>query len=86
MCAHSPPSHRGCSTLPLTTAKLTTAARCLQFGEILLVWGLWVGALPVIAASANPAAGWATLLSPAFTMLILLLVSGLPFAEGQNLA
>eukprot|EP01051_Picozoa_sp_SAG22_P016539 SAG22_NODE_2353_length_2674_cov_1.846990_2_plen_253_part_01 len=56
------------------------------FGEMLLVWGLFVGSLPVITRAENTAAGWLTVLSPLFTMLILLFVSGLPTAEGAALA
>jgi len=48
-------------------------------------WGAWVSACPVVAEEAT-AAGWATLLSPMYTVVILLFVSGLPFSEGQNLA
>ena len=53
------------------------------FGEILLWWGIWLHGVPVYETSA---AGWGyfTLVSPLLTMLLLLLVSGMPTAEGHN--
>jgi steroid 5-alpha reductase family enzyme len=56
------------------------------FGEIAMWWGMWVAAYPVIEASGGTAIGWATLVSPLFTMVILLFFSGLPTAEGANLS
>ena len=41
-------------------------------------------ATPQIYASAAPALGWATVLSPLLTMAILLCLSGIPSAEGDN--
>ena len=52
------------------------------FGEICMWWGAWV-----LASAQLGARAWAwpgTLLSPAFTMLILLAGSGIPSAEGNN--
>ena len=50
-------------------------------GEIFMWWGAFI-----LAASSfsSDAAGWATIVSPLFTMLILLLGSGMPTAEGVN--
>ncbi len=55
------------------------------FGEIAMMWGL----LLIAAATAyNPFTGsytgWASLLSPLFTMAIMLFASGMPTAEGSN--
>jgi len=55
-------------------------------GEICIWWGIWLSACPVISYSDEAAAGWATLVSPLWTMLILIFFSGMPFAEGSNLA
>ncbi len=41
-------------------------------------------ATPQIYVSAAPALGWATVLSPLLTMAILLRLSGIPSAEGDN--
>jgi steroid 5-alpha reductase family enzyme len=50
-------------------------------GEIFMWWGAFI--LATGAFSVN-AAGWATIASPLLTMLILLLGSGMPTAEGDN--
>ena len=55
------------------------------FGEMLIWWGVFIGAIPVILLPGNEA-WWATILSPIFTMAILLGASGIPTAEGKNLA
>ena len=47
-------------------------------------WGAFVCATPLFPDTG--ANGWATIASPLFTMLVLLFVSGLPTAEGANLA
>ena len=47
-------------------------------------WGIFVMATPQIYVSAAPALGWATVLSPLLTMAILLCLSGIPSAEGDN--
>lgn len=51
------------------------------FGEILLWWGIFVGCTPVFDASASNW-GYATVVSPVLTMIILLFLSGIPSAEG----
>jgi len=51
------------------------------FGEMLIWWGAF--GLAAGAFAAEPA-GWATVASPLLTMLILLLGSGMPTAEGDN--
>jgi len=59
------------------------------FGEILIWWGAFLCAIPVIpfgqGTSGQIAAGIVTILSPLFTMFILILGSGIPQAEGKNL-
>jgi steroid 5-alpha reductase family enzyme len=50
-------------------------------GEVLLWWGCFVCGIPVFHQST---AGWATVVSPIFTMLVLLCVTGIPQAEGQS--
>lgn len=49
-------------------------------GEILMWWAVYLMGVPLFTASP---AGFATVVSPLFTMLLLLVVSGIPFAEGQ---
>ena len=51
------------------------------FGALLIWWGLWGAAS---GAFAGEPAGWATVASPLLTMAILLLLSGMPTAEGEN--
>jgi steroid 5-alpha reductase family enzyme len=57
------------------------------FGEIAMMWGLF---LIAVATAYNPFTGsytgWASLLAPLFTMLIMLFLSGMPTAEGNNQA
>lgn len=53
------------------------------YGEMLIWWGVFISCCPVFAVST---AGYATIASPIFTMLILLFLSGMPTAEGKNLA
>lgn len=55
------------------------------FGEILLWTGVFVVGIPVYNASES-SLGWLSVLSPGFTVLILLFGSGIPTAEGKNLA
>lgn len=52
-------------------------------GEILFWWGVWVSSVPVLWQLG----GWSllSLCSPLFTMVLLIFVSGLPFAEGKFL-
>lgn len=55
------------------------------FGEFLIWWGAWVAVVPLFVLPSNSA--WsATIVSPLFTMLILLGGSGIPTSEGKNLA
>eukprot|EP00049_Salpingoeca_infusionum_P017605 m.353650 g.353650 ORF g.353650 m.353650 type:complete len:358 (-) comp16813_c0_seq1:323-1396(-) len=62
------------------------------FGEFLLWWGIFMSAsqaidgssLPVV--SALPQWGWMMVMSPLFTMILLLFLSGIPTAEGANQA
>jgi steroid 5-alpha reductase family enzyme len=63
------------------------------FGEIMLWWGIFITASPVFATSSQfgqtfglSGYGWgyATILSPIFTFLILMCLSGMPTAEGDN--
>lgn len=54
------------------------------YGEILMWWGIFLATLPVWLESGHED-GWATIISPLFTMLILLFLSGMPTAEGSAL-
>ena len=47
-------------------------------------WGIFVAASPQFFVSASPALAWCTILSPLLTMFILLCLSGIPSAEGDN--
>jgi len=51
------------------------------FGEILMWWGVFVGGLPIFI---HMPSGFATIVSPLFTMWVLLCLSGIPTAEGSN--
>lgn len=55
------------------------------FGEVMLWWGVFILATPSLDASPT-AASWsyAVIISPLLTMVILLLGSGIPTAEGDN--
>jgi steroid 5-alpha reductase family enzyme len=53
------------------------------FGEIAMWWGIIAMASPQLDASSSKW-GWVVVLSPLFTMLILLYGSGIPTAEGNN--
>jgi protein-S-isoprenylcysteine O-methyltransferase Ste14 len=58
-------------------------------GEIGMWWGLFILASPVFSAAASSGAagsgwGYATILSPLLTFLILMCGSGMPTAEGDN--
>ena len=56
------------------------------FGEIMLWAGIFIGAIPVIISSNNTnGLGWLTIVSPIFSIFVLLFLSGIPFAEGPNL-
>lgn len=54
------------------------------FGEILIWWGAWIAAIPLFLQSGNEA-WWATVVSPLFTVGLLLGGSGIPTSEGKNL-
>lgn len=53
------------------------------FGEIIMWWGIVVIASPQLDSSSSKW-GWIVILSPLFTMFILLFGSGIPTAEGNN--
>lgn len=54
-------------------------------GEVLMWWGLFIAAIPIITSSNSKLSyGWFIIISPLFTMLVLLLFSGIPQAEGSN--
>ena len=55
------------------------------FAEMLIWWGVFLCAVPIFDTPGTRA-GLATVVSPLFTMLILLFLSGMPTAEGQELA
>jgi len=52
-------------------------------GEILMWWGIFLSSASVWS---SVGAGWPTIASPIFTMLILLFLTGMPTAEGAALA
>jgi steroid 5-alpha reductase family enzyme len=55
------------------------------FGEIAMMWGLLLIAVAVVYDPATGRyTGWASLIAPLFTMLIMLFASGMPTAEGPN--
>ena len=51
------------------------------FGEIAMWWGIWLSGCSVFRHSGP---GYATVISPLFTMWAILLLSGIPTAEGEN--
>mmetsp|Transcript_1197 Transcript_1197/g.2645 ORF Transcript_1197/g.2645 Transcript_1197/m.2645 type:complete len:316 (-) Transcript_1197:360-1307(-) len=53
------------------------------FGEMMMWWAIFLIATPVLYASESRW-GWVTVLSPVFTMVILLFLSGMPTAEGDS--
>lgn len=55
-------------------------------GEIIMWWGMLVMGIPVYSNSLRTPTGWgwASLMSPLMTMLILMFGSGIPTAEGVN--
>jgi len=54
------------------------------YGEMLIWWGIFVSTIPLWILD-DEHSGFATILSPIFTMTILLFLSGIPEAEGSNL-
>jgi steroid 5-alpha reductase family enzyme len=52
-------------------------------GEILMWWAIFIIGSPVFSSSAS-SWGYATVLSPLLTMALLLFLSGMPTAEGDN--
>ena len=54
-------------------------------GEMLLWWGIWMMTIPVVRDSGSTV-GYAGLLSPLLTMVILLFLSGMPTSEGPEQA
>ena len=52
-------------------------------GEILIWWGVYLAAVPVFLSSPGSYAGFATVVSPVFTMFVLLGFTGIPQAEGK---
>jgi len=52
------------------------------FGEILIWWGLFIATGALLGAEPI---GWVCVASPLLTMALLVLVSGIPMAEGKNL-
>lgn len=55
------------------------------FGEIMIWMGIFIGTIPVIVESNSSGLGWFTIISPLFSIFVLLFLSGIPFAEGKNL-
>mmetsp|Transcript_53437 Transcript_53437/g.83215 ORF Transcript_53437/g.83215 Transcript_53437/m.83215 type:complete len:171 (+) Transcript_53437:3-515(+) len=59
------------------------------FGEITMWWGIWIAVATSMKYSIfdgeDYAASIITIISPLFTMLILLFLTGLPYAEGAAL-
>ena len=56
------------------------------FAEMVIWWGVFVCVLPIVFGTPDTRVGVATIVSPLFTMLILLFFSGMPTAEGAGLA
>lgn len=54
------------------------------FGEMLMFWGLFATTVSTFAAPGGEQ-GWATIISPLWTMVILLFVGGMVSAEGSEL-
>lgn len=52
------------------------------FGEIMMWWGMYILCAPVFEAAHSW--GWATIVSPLLTFVILMFGSGMPTAEGDN--
>ena len=50
------------------------------FGEVIIWWGVFIAGIPVFVESP---AGFATVVSPVFTMFVLLGFTGIPQAEGK---
>ena len=58
------------------------------YGEILMFWGMFISGIPVWLKEGEmnlASDGWVTILSPVFTMFVLLFLSGVPIAEGKAL-
>lgn len=53
------------------------------FGEMFMWWGIFIIGVPVYDASSSNW-GYATIIAPLLTMAILLFLSGMPTAEGDN--
>ncbi len=53
------------------------------FGEMLMWWAIFIIGVPVYLASSADW-GYATIIAPLLTMVILLFLSGMPTAEGDN--
>jgi protein-S-isoprenylcysteine O-methyltransferase Ste14 len=69
----------------ITTGVWSLSRHPNYFGEITMWWGIWISATSTIFDGEDIGASAVTILSPVYTMLILLFVSGLPFAEGAAL-
>lgn len=54
------------------------------FGEIMMWLGIFLATVPIWLEDGEES-GWATVVSPVFTILILLFLSGMPTAEGKAL-
>ena len=52
-------------------------------GEILMWWAIFIIGSPIFSSSTDTW-GWVTVLSPLLTMALLLFLSGMPTAEGDN--
>ena len=55
------------------------------YGEIIMWWAIFCGTIPVFGVTGNSVAAWCGIISPLFTMGVLLGLTGLPTAEGANL-
>lgn len=66
------------------TQYLGSMSPSLMRVSIRFVCSVWTSCTPVFAAVGVPSWGWATVLSPVLTAVILLLGSGMPTAEGDN--
>ena len=77
---HPHSRHPHCHAVAMRTP-LPLAGQPLPFIQIMMWWGVFLAGCPLFAS--RPA-GYATVLSPLFTMLILIKGTGIPTSEGQN--
>uniref|UniRef100_A0A7S1K9P2 Steroid 5-alpha reductase C-terminal domain-containing protein n=1 Tax=Vitrella brassicaformis TaxID=1169539 RepID=A0A7S1K9P2_9ALVE len=75
------PANRG---IPCTTGLWAYSRHPNYFGEMVIWWAIFLMSARAIHESTDTW-GWATVVSPIWTMILLLFLSGIPYAEGANL-